>query len=145
MRRMAEPKAFSLSLRVFHPTMPALDIVRLIGLSPRISQSVGEARRAPNGHELPGVHHQTFVTFPLDPGGSGFDECLEANLQPPFPSDEHTTRVIETGGRIEFFVGVSGPSHCSIELPPALMTRLGAKGVAVWLNIYADGPSETDS
>src|ERR1700712_308470 len=140
----SETKVFSISIRVFHSTMSALDIVRLIGLSPGTSQSVGEGRRT-RGGALPGVYHRTFVGFPLDVSGSSLDECINASLDPPFPGHEQTSPVIETGGRIEFFVGMTGPSNCHVELTPVMMARLSAQRVFVWLNIYAAGFSETEN
>jgi hypothetical protein len=141
---MAEAQVFSLSLRVVHPTMSAIEIVQLIGLSPRISSSVGETRRTPDGAELPGVNRRTFVTFPLDTSGSSLEDCLDAAFVEPFPSDQQLRRIIDTGGRIEFFVGMSGPSNCGFELGPAIMAQLGAKGLCLSLDMYTERNGETE-
>jgi hypothetical protein len=99
---------FKVSLRVFHPTWPAKDIIAHFGRTPKIANSVGEQRRTSKGTKLDGRYSRTYVSFELVVAQEAdLEESLKSELASPMLADiAYLETRTSTGGELEFFVGV---------------------------------------
>ena len=58
-RWLMADESFTVSLRMWHPSLSAEEIVGVFGFSPEVSQSVGDPRVTPLGHSLGGTYQRT--------------------------------------------------------------------------------------
>jgi hypothetical protein len=129
---------FKVSLRVFHPTWPADDIIAHFGRRPKIANSVGEQRKTSKGANLDGRYSRTYVSFELEVAQeAGLEEFLKSELASPMLADTaYLETCTSTGGEVEFFVGVFLTGDSCITLPPELTEALSRKKLTLKLDIY---------
>jgi hypothetical protein len=130
---------FRVSLRVFHPTMAADDIAAELRLQPKFSHSVGRPRVNPKGMRLEGQYDRTYVSFSLEQQtASTLEETLERAVDGPLAhADDFITKVVSSGGRIEFFIGLFCEGNSGIVLEPSLLKRIAAKKLTLSFDIHA--------
>jgi hypothetical protein len=130
---------FRISLRVFHPTMAADDILVVLRLEPAIVHSVGDPRVNPKGVRLEGVYDRTYVCFPLDAHRAAtLEETLERVLEGPLAgTDDLTAKLVSSGGTVEFFIGLFCEGNSGIELDAGLLKRLAEKSLSLGFDIHA--------
>jgi hypothetical protein len=129
---------FKVSLRVFHPTWPADDIIAHFGRKPKIANSVGEQRRTSKGTKLDGTYSRTYVSFELEVAQEAeLEESLKSELASPMLADTtYLKTCTSTGGEVEFFVGVFLTGDSGIMLTPELTEALSRKKLTLRLDIY---------
>src|SRR4029077_13706570 len=66
---MSQRYAYSVGLRVHHPSIDPRAISRKLKMRPRISWSVGEPRVSPAGTPMPGIRNDTYWSKTITPGG----------------------------------------------------------------------------
>ena len=129
---------FVLSLRCRHPNMRAADIVELIGLEPKVAQTVGEPRTTPKGTPLKGFNKATFCVFDLAEGDAHelTDELAKSNshLRARKPAIDEFR---EQGGTLEYFLGLflEGGNRVLV-LDPATTAACGELGITLSLDMY---------
>jgi hypothetical protein len=129
---------FKVSLRVFHPTWPADEIIAHFGRKPTIANSAGEQRRTSKGTKLDERYSRTYVSFELETAQEAeLEESLKSELASPMLADAaYLQTCTSTGGKIEFFVGVFLTGDSSIMLTPELTEALSRKKLTLRLDIY---------
>lgn len=129
---------YKVSLRVFHPTRRAEEIATNVGLKGHILQSVGEPRKAPKGEKLNGIYDRTYVTFNLEETHKeGVVELLRKTLEVTLVGKTpYLSELVETGGKVEFFVGMFGDENIGLEIDAGLISDLASARIAVSLDIY---------
>jgi len=134
----------SIALRIWHPTLPAHELVSRIALPARFSNSVGEQRRTPKGQILEGVYAQTYCCFELKKkAASHLDEDLApwcAFLEQRLPFMQQLAR---SGGRMEFRVGIFLDGDRGFEIDSLLLQRICAIGLGLSIEMYRLSDSET--
>ena len=115
---------FSASLRVFHGTMTAADIVAIVGMDAKIAQSVGDRRRTPKGNPLDGEYTKTYVSFPLFAEQfNSIEELLKSLCDSGHLSDTAITKIVGTGGTVEVFIGLFCDGSCGIVRDPSAVVH----------------------
>jgi hypothetical protein len=136
----------SIALRVWHPTLPATEIVSRIALPVQFMNSVGEQRRTPKGQLLEGVYPQTYCCFqlkkkaasPLDEDLTPWCTFLEQHLL--FMQD-----LVRSGGRTEFRVGIFLDGDRGFEFGNPLIQRIYALGLGLSIEMYRLGDAELNA
>ncbi|WP_134163401.1 hypothetical protein [Pseudomonas citronellolis] len=97
------------SLRIWHPTIPAQGIYPSINLELVRQWSCGEPRTTPKGTPLSGVYKETYCCFDLINNASqDLSVVLRSANEELQRSGELIREVVATGGRIEYYVSLSG-------------------------------------
>ncbi|MDD3446509.1 MAG: DUF4279 domain-containing protein [Zavarzinia sp.] len=98
---------FCISLRLWHPSIAPEEITRAIGIEPRHSWNVGEARRTPKGTMLAGSNRETYWCadvgagrWPLEISAAIHDVLERLVRHRPF-----FHRIRAEDGRAELFIG----------------------------------------
>jgi hypothetical protein len=128
---------FSIALRIWHPALPAKDVVSRIGLPVQFINSVGEQRRTPKGQLLEGVYTQTYCCFELKKKTAGhLDEDLIpwcSFLEERLPFMQELTN---SGGRAEFRIGIFLDGDRGFELDNLLVGRIHVLGLGLSIEMY---------
>jgi hypothetical protein len=141
---MAAPYSYSISLRIWHPTIDPGALTKSLGLKPSNAWQVGEPRRTPIGTPLKGVNRESFWTarliqnrFATVPSRS-LEAALAAELR---RLKRHRTlfrRIQRAGGRTQLFVGIFGQNGFNFgsEFGTEVLTGLSRLGLSLGLDIY---------
>lgn len=131
------PYYFTVSLRFTHPVMKWEEFAGALGSSPEFSWNVGEPRKTPKGAPLEGVRKETYVCFALAEKNSGdLGDFLMDALEKLEPMKGFFERVLATGGKPEFFIGVFAKADMGFDLEPLLLAKMGDLGVRLSLCFY---------
>ena len=141
---MAAPYSYSLSLRIFHPTIDPGALTKSLRLKPSNAWKSGEPRRTPTGKPLKDKNNGSFWTarliqkrFATTPGRS-LEAALTAEVQRLKRHRALLRRIQKTGGRTELFVGIFGENGFNFggELDTDLLADLSRLGLSLGLDIY---------
>ena len=131
---------YSISLRVHHPSMDPGDVTAEFGLRPFRHWQAGDARSTPTGRPLEGTYSDTYWCANLCANVNSSSECLEAALLRHSgglsPHQAFISHVLDSGGKVEFYVGVFGPASFGFEFEPSLLEQIAAMGLALSVEIY---------
>jgi len=129
---------FSVALRCHHPVWDPNQISSALGMTPKIAWDVGAPRRTPDGELLGGKYKDTYWCsqdlegFSGDPVGTltKYLDILERRRL-------SIQAIVDTGGRLEFFIGwgMGGPSDGE-ELSGGLLRKLGELGIGLSICVY---------
>jgi len=135
---------YSLSFRVWHPSMSATEVAAKVGMTPRIQHSAGEPRKTPKGDPLPGHYKGTFCTFPMSKGDfSAFESALRAAISQLQRAGKELLDIATSGGRAEFFIGLFLEGNEGMVLDDGLLKAIADMRLTLSLDLYgADGASE---
>jgi hypothetical protein len=135
------PYRFSLSLRVFHPTVTPQFIEAGLGLKAQVAHAAGKNRVTASGKTLPTISPDTRCSFLL---GEGDDRILPdaINKWNAFleAKRDFLGQLRSSGGRIEYFIGLFLDPNGGFELDYEQLRSLGDLGVSLSLDIY--GPEQ---
>jgi hypothetical protein len=139
------PYKFSLSLRVFHPSVTPEVIQAELGLKARIANSAGKNRVTASGKVLPTISSETYCSFLLAEGDdrilmTTIDEWSEILAK----TREFLTELRSTGGRVEYFLGLFIDSNGGFGLDYEQMKSLGSTGIDLSLDIYNAAEAKSD-
>lgn len=131
------PYKFRLSFRVFHPAMSSSKIAGLIGRKAEILNDVGSSRRTPKGRPLTGTYARTYCCFALAEGGSESLSKAFAKWNRYFLSKrKELGDITNTGGKIEYFLGVFANGNAGLELSPIFTEQVSHLGINIALDYY---------
>lgn len=100
-------EAFSVSLRITHPTYTHQKISHSLGMKPEFAHTVGTPRMTPKGQPLSGIHRETYCSFSLAEKQNGyFVDGVKRLLSILNLNKEHLHEIRNTGGRAELYIGV---------------------------------------
>jgi hypothetical protein len=127
----------NISLRFWHPTLPAIDIISEIDLPVKFNNSVGQQRRTPNGQPLEGTYQQTYCCFVLKTKTSRhLDTEFASGCEYLETRASFIQTFLQTGGTLEFYVSIFLDGDRSFELGNLLMRRMCALGVGLSIEMY---------
>lgn len=130
-------EAFSVALRVMHPTYRPEVIESALGMRPDVANCVGSARTTPAGHPLEGEYKETYCAFTLQSKREGYfvDEVRallpKIGLHANFFSD-----VKSSGGKSELYIGVFVEESAGFTLSAEDMATLGKIGLELSVEYY---------
>lgn len=130
--------AFQLSLRITHPSMDPHEISIALGLEPDVKHKVGERRKTPKGTILEGAYLHSYWSCRLQKDERLSNLISSANKilieKLPF-----LTRLTETGGRLEYFIGCFVPPHVGDTLDSKLLKDCACLNVNLSFDMYGGG------
>jgi hypothetical protein len=136
------PYRYSVSLRVFHPTMNPDTLTKRLSLQPSRKWMVGEPRSTPKGNKLKGINKGTYWTAELHKEKSllsrkvALEDFLAEQLATLKKVENYFRHIRKTGGRIELFVGLFCDKNMGAEFPSSLLATMGKLGINLSLDIY---------
>ncbi|BAU92862.1 hypothetical protein MPPM_4257 [Methylorubrum populi] len=127
-----------ISLRIRHPSRTAAELCGALPFAPGRTWDVGAPRTDPRGTPRPGRYGESYATFPLSEGAGPPAEAVAATAERVAPYGERFLAWRAEGGTVEFFVGwfMEG-GNAGDEFGPELLSRLGALGIGLSLDIYS--------
>ena len=100
-------KEYSISLRVWHPTMLGDDIVSRIKKPATVVHNVGQPMLTPKGNPIGRISEESFCSIRLlDHGKGSFVDGIELLLPELQTMADTLVEVVETGGVAELYVWV---------------------------------------
>src|SRR5215472_6784482 len=133
---MDKPYEYQVSLRIRHPTVPTVDISSALALTPRTSWTAGDAWGPGQSARRESSYWSAVLegesTLPLPE----FLELASRNLE---AHADFLQRIVNTGGRVEYFVGWFLNRDSGDVFPASLLQRLGALGIDLSIDLY--GPA----
>ena len=140
---------YSVSLRIRHPERDPSGFTNELGLEPHTAQRAGDARKTPAGEPLSGSYRESYwccrATNP-DPADSdevSLEECI-LNLNSELSEHRgYFQELTESGGYIEYFVGIFGSLQIGLELSRDLLEETAELGIGLGLDIYGNGHEAT--
>lgn len=122
--------AYSMTLRVWHPSRDAVQIAEGLRLTPTFRQSAGMPRVPGAGQPLPGRYRETCCCFYLAPAPS-LAASLDAvtGLLRRHAADLGQWR--QEGGRVNVALDASRGDHVPLVVGASVLAALGALGVGI--------------
>lgn len=127
----------NISLRAWHPTMSANEITKTMGLPVEVSHCMGDKRVAPSGRVLEGEYDRTYVSMAMV--RKKFVELDEEIERCHGSISEHGNFIrslVDTGGKVEFYVSAFLSGLCGFEFDCALLSRIAATGIGLSVELY---------
>jgi len=128
---------YKVSIRVSHPVLRAEEIAARVGLKTRVVQSVGDARATPKGTKLEGTYERSYVLFDLEEfeGVRGIEATLKIALATLAHVRPYLSELVETGGRVEFSIGIFCDENVGLEIDAELIKTLASARMGLLLDI----------
>ncbi|WP_164513246.1 DUF4279 domain-containing protein [Thiosocius teredinicola] len=136
------PYSYSVSLRIFHPTIDPEEITKALSLAPVRTCKVGMPRETPKGTRLEGEYRESYWYTKLVPEGERYsgDDLLEDFLSETLATirqySEFFSKIQRESGYIQLFIGTFGARNYVIELSPKMQAEFGSLGVALCFDVY---------
>jgi hypothetical protein len=133
-------KQYSISLRIWHPTLSGDQISLGIGRVPEVSQSVGEQRTTPKGNLIGRINEETYCVFRLVNRSDGFfTDGLAELLSGIAQISPYLQSLRDSGGATEIYVWIfpEGEENLGFILEFDLMRELVAHGLRLSVELYA--------
>ena len=128
---------FTLSLRLWHSTQRADDIIAALQLPPRFYHSVGSDRQTPKGTPLDGIYEETYCCFLLEKKMRGhLDEYLEHWCEYLEKFTEFLNDFLRTNGKLEFYASIFLDGDKGFEIKNILLNRICALGLGLSIEMY---------
>ena len=133
---------YTIAVRVKHPSIDPTVVTDALRIEPQHSWKAGVSRRTPTGELLEGTYRESYWTGQvleterLSSDEMPLEDALNRSAARLQRAEEFLSKLIDDGGSIELFVGIFGAGTFGVELPAALLARLGGLGVAVSLDVY---------
>jgi hypothetical protein len=124
---------------VWHPTLPHDSISDRIGLPERFAHTAGDARTSPSGSPLGGVYEDTYVSMQMVRKktvelGDEIESCysiIEVH-------SDFIKSIVDTGGKVEFYVSAFLNDLGGFELDSLLLKRLADTGIGFAIELYPE-------
>jgi len=134
-----EASDFRASLRIFHPSKAASEIVEAMPIPASIINSIGAARKTPKGTPLEGTYSRTLVVFDLPASSfTSIPAFLRAMMNEPFANNSMIENIAKTGGQVSFYISILCPENCGLSLDATLLAQLSSKHIQLDLDISPD-------
>lgn len=135
---------FTVSLRLWHPSIDPDDVSRELGLNPERKWKAGENRATPQGQALTGVYRESYWVSPVAyKRGVSLPDVLDQDLCRLESHRSFLTRFFETGGTIEYFIGWFTENNAGAVFNCQLLKRLAALNIDLDMDFYG-GPDPAD-
>src|SRR5262252_5547037 len=139
------PYQFNLSLRIKHPERDLSDLYAKLSmvsmLKPKRIWKVGDVRIAQDGRTLEGQYIESYCYFsifnePQDSNAESLSSTLDRVTKALLPYKADLDNHTNSGGTLEFFVGLYVNANSGDEFSPILIKTVGDLGIYISLDIY---------
>ena len=131
---------FRIVLQMFHPCMHASMVTGALGVEPKRSWNVGEARKTLTGKALEGTYPQTAwsISERVERRRDFYNATLEFVGRVLEPHADFLACFIKTGGRINLNVQLVGDTNIGDVLEPDHLATLSRLGIALGVEVFPD-------
>lgn len=134
------PYQYTISLRIWHPSMPHEEILEAISRPATSCWTAGDPRFSPKGKPL-GRAKTTYLTTALTADSVLSDpveveHALQAQVDDLTPLTAFFKKIRDEGGKAELFVGLFSPNNLVIEIEPSLMAKFAKCELSICLDYY---------
>jgi hypothetical protein len=143
------PYHYDVSLHFTHPSASPEEITKAMGIQATRTHKVGEPRTTPTGTPLKGLYKKSYWSADLSGNkrqyseAAELEECLVRIARQLEPAKDFMCAFVESGGEIEFFIGLFCPQNSGMILPWQLLGRLASLRVGLSLDYYPGTPDST--
>ena len=133
---------YSLTVRMWHPSIDPAAITEELGATPKRACAVGERRKTPKGQPLGGVYAETYwwtTPFERDEYLSTDNlavDALDDVLQWLAPHKSFLQRLRSGGGRIILEVSSYSGRNYAIVFPPEFLAKCADLGLSLAHDVY---------
>jgi len=101
-------------------------------------------RKTRQGDSLPGVYDRTYLSFPLDVSYyDSLEGFISSQIEKDYLSNEEFLRSLrQSGGEVEFFLGLCVYENKGIVLDHDLICRLARKSISLSFDLYGGNDEE---
>ena len=134
---------YSVSLRLWHPTILSAEITAALGIEPSRSMDVGAPRATPKGAPLEGVYDESFWTARLSDGKSinrSLSLAIGEALDDLASRQDFFREFVGDGGRAEFFIGWFFDDNSGDVFDHELLARLADFKIDLSFDVYPSTP-----
>jgi hypothetical protein len=125
------------SLHIEHPQLNPDLVSDALQITPIKSHRAGDPRSTPAGQPSRGVYDSGYWTVDLEArDGEDVAQFLWRTVNELGPAERFLRRIVDTGGRIECFMGLFATRLCDQVVPCELLLRLGQIGIDLRLDYY---------
>ncbi|MEE7545860.1 DUF4279 domain-containing protein [Xanthomonas sp. Kuri4-1] len=135
---MVDSTRYRISLRITHPSIRGDEINAELGLTPKISYTVGDRRLTPKGHELPGIRKESFWCYELASHDEPFEIAISNFSKELAKHKSFLDRLSATGGRLEYFIGWFSFENSGSVLEEGLLKLLADLKINLAFDIYPE-------
>lgn len=136
---------YHISFRITHPTLDLADAAKEILTIPGIELGrmwkVGEKRTTPRGDLLEGVNRNSYCYFQFGDERKNalihedLEEAMEGFLDKLYPHKSLLHEIVETGGGLDFYIGMDVDQWIGLEFHDELIAKLAELKVSFGLDI----------
>ena len=131
------PFKYTVSLRIGHPNITAMEIVNRLGITPKHMWTVGEPRKTPRGDPLPGNYKETYCYFLVGSGeGKELAKLLDSCCDRLYQHADFFQSIRSTGGKLEYFIGWFADNNCGETFDIGLLRKLVDLGIDISIDLY---------
>jgi hypothetical protein len=143
---------YIISFGLKHPTSELKDayeaLAKIPGIFPGRLVTVGEQRSTPRGDILEGNYSESRCGFGFTKEWQRSDSedlpvALERAIEMLSPHKDVLKSVVETGGVLDFFVGLGIAANSGFILEPALMNKLADMSIKLSFDLYPPRKEES--
>ena len=134
-------KKFTLSLRIWHPTLSSSDLIKYMGINAEIlvNQSVGEPKITKSGVIQKGVYKKTYICWGLKEKTDGdFTDGVDEFLPLLKKHADKFIEISKKGGSCEIYVWIhpEGEVNLGFTIPKSTSKALGELGLDLSVELY---------
>ncbi len=111
-----------------------------LGLVPKFAYTAGDKRLTPKGNEIPGVRKESFWCCEFTATDDPIELVISSITMELTEKKAFLRYLIETGGRLEYFVGWFTTGNSGFDLTPDLLSQLASIGIGLSFDIYTENP-----
>ena len=138
-----EPYRYRVSFRIKHPNIDPSEITYRLGIEPSSSWKVGDPIVGKNGEIREGTRKQSFWRYQphkeqrLLSSEQYLEDYLEKITESLTVHKEYFSEIVNSGGNINYFIGLLSEHNISNDFPAPLLKQLGELNIDLQLDIYA--------
>ncbi len=136
------PYEYNVSLRIKHPSIDPQIITSTLELNPFRTWQAGTSRTTPKGTKLEGINKETYWCAQLSNGENisseemSLEKYLLDNTNFFKKYSGFFSKLKESEGTVEYFIGIYGSKNMGCVLNSELLTNINAIGIDIALDIY---------
>ena len=140
---MSSEFEYELSLRVWHPSLTPEQISEELALVSHAGWAAGTPRKLVGG--ATGSQPMTYWSARLDAETASLADALQRACGMLRPHKRFLDEILDTGGRLEFFVGWFSGSNSGEVFPRLLLGEIAELGIDLALDVYGASAGDGDA
>jgi hypothetical protein len=130
--------SFRVSIRITHPEILPELITQQIGRIPDVEWTVGAQRTTPKGTTLPGLRKESYWVLFGPESDDDLSPLIDWANDVMHGAELFIQKLLNTGGRLEYFIGCFIDRQIGTTLEPSLIARCADIGAALVFDMYGE-------